>query len=92
MTALQEADPAAIVLHGRTKKELSLVPAHWDSIGRARAVVAEHAPHIPFFGNGDVRNVGHGTALAEEYGLDGVMIGRASFGTPWLFHEECVIV
>ena len=84
---LFEMDLAAITLHARTKKEMSLVPAHWDVVARAvamaRALPEDQRPLI--LGNGDVSNLTEAAERVEETGADGVMIGRGSFGNPWFF-------
>ncbi len=80
---LIEAGPAAIIIHGRTMKEMSKVPAHWDEIGKA-AVLCRKAG-IPIVGNGDVMSHAEGIEKASRYGLDGIMIGRGVFLNPWFF-------
>ncbi len=80
---LIEAEPASITLHGRTMKEMSKVPAHWDEIGKG-AVLCRKA-EIPIIGNGDVMTCVEGVAKAEQYGLDGIMVGRGIFSNPWFF-------
>lgn len=80
---LIEAGPAAIILHGRTQKEMSKVPAHWDEIGKA-AVLCRKAG-IPIIGNGDIMTYAQGVKKAEEYNLNGIMVGRGIFSNPWLF-------
>lgn len=80
---LIEAEPASITIHGRTMKEMSKVPAHWDEIGKA-AVLCRKAG-IPIIGNGDVMTYAEGIKKAEEYGLDGIMVGRGIFSNPWFF-------
>ncbi|MDD9989608.1 MAG: tRNA-dihydrouridine synthase [Spirochaetaceae bacterium] len=77
------ARPAAIAIHARTIKERSEVPAHWDAVRRACELA--HGTGVPIVGNGDVRSLEQGRALAAETGADGVMIGRGVFGNPWLF-------
>lgn len=77
------AKPDVLVVHGRTVKEMSKVPAHWDLIGRA-AVMA-HEAGVLCIGNGDVVGRIQGEALAAEHGVDGVMVGRGIFHNPWLF-------
>lgn len=76
---LLRQDIAALTIHGRTVKEMSKVPAHWDEIGKAVRLRDEIAPETVIIGNGDVRNLQHGTELATEYGVDGIMIGRGIF-------------
>ncbi len=83
---LIEAKPDAIIIHGRTSKEMSKVPAHWDEIGKA-AVLCRKAD-IPIIGNGDVASYAEGVAKAEQYSLDGIMIGRAIFSNPWFFNPS----
>lgn len=83
--ALLEAKPAAIVLHARTKKEMSKVPARWELVGQAVAVRDAKKSETLILGNGDVRDLAHAKKLCEKYGADGAMIGRAIFGNPWLF-------
>jgi nifR3 family TIM-barrel protein len=89
-----EASPAVVIVHARTKKEMSKVPANWNYIKRAvlirnkvqASLVADGmSNHTLIFGNGDVLSVADGYRKAEESGADGVMIGRAIFGNPWLF-------
>ena len=88
LTALLEEKPAAITIHARTKKEMSLVPAHWDIITEAVKIRNEFDPspnHTLILGNGDIRNIADAEEKAKTFGADGVMIGRAVFGNPWLF-------
>src|SRR3989344_3382771 len=88
LTALLEEKPAAITIHGRTKKEMSLVPARWDIFAEAVKIRNEFDPspnHTLILGNGDIRNIADAEEKAKTFGADGVMIGRAVFGNPWLF-------
>jgi len=87
LIALLECKPAAITIHGRTKKEMSLVPANWEIIGEAVKTRDKFDPskNTLIFGNGDVKTVAEAYEKAERYGVDGVMIGRGVFGKPWLF-------
>ncbi len=80
---LIKAQPAAVTLHGRTQKEMSKVPAHWDEIGKAAVIC--HKAEIPIVGNGDVMSYKKGVEKADRYGLDGIMIGRGIFQNPWFF-------
>ncbi len=80
---LIEAEPASITLHGRTMKEMSKVPAHWDEIGKA-AMLCRKAG-IPIIGNGDVMTYSEGIEKSKQYGLDGIMVGRGIFSNPWFF-------
>ena len=74
-----------LTIHGRTRKEMSKVPAHWDEIGQVRELRDRLAPDTLIVGNGDVLSRQRGEALAERYGLDGVMIGRGVFSDPFVF-------
>lgn len=80
--------PAALTLHLRTKKEMSLVPAHWERMPQAVALRDEWSPETLILGNGDVKSVTEARKKCEETGCDGVMLGRAVFGNPWLFDES----
>ncbi|MBI3626417.1 tRNA-dihydrouridine synthase [Candidatus Uhrbacteria bacterium] len=89
--ALLEAQPAAITIHGRTRKEMSLVPAHWDEIGRAGEIARKYdlsSERTLILGNGDVMTLAQAREKVEQYGIDGVMIGRGIFGNPWLFGDS----
>ena len=77
------ARPAAITLHARTRKDMSQVPADWESVRRAVTVATGTGTRI--IGNGDVETVQNAREKAREYGCDGVMLGRGIFGNPWLF-------
>jgi tRNA-dihydrouridine synthase len=88
------AEPALITIHARTRKEMSLVPARWEHVARGaeirdawRGEGGEKSITL-IFGNGDVKNVEHARVLAQESNADGVMLGRAIFGTPWLFSSS----
>ena len=78
--------PAAITLHGRTAKEMSKVPAHWDEIGKAAKLCK--AASIPIVGNGDVMSYSEGLQKAKEYNLEGIMVGRGVFRNPWIFNSK----
>ncbi len=82
------AEPAALTLHARTRKEMSKVAAHWERVKRAVEIRNELGSNTLILGNGDVKNIAEAHARVEETGCDGVMIGRGIFGTPWLFTEE----
>lgn len=82
-----ETGPAAVTLHLRTKKEMSLVPAHWDRMNRAVEIRNEYNPKTLIIGNGDVQTLDEGRRKCVETGCDGVMIGRGVFGNPWIFDE-----
>lgn len=84
-----ECDVAAIILHGRTRKEMSKVPADWDTIARAGKMVHDSGKPTKFIGNGDVVSVQQANTYIQKYGVDGVMIARGIFGRPWLF-DTCI--
>jgi nifR3 family TIM-barrel protein len=75
----------ALSIHARTRKEMSLVPARWEHVKEVVAIRDKMQVKTKIIGNGDVLSVEHGRRLAEETGCDGVMLGRAIFGNPWLF-------
>lgn len=77
-----------LTIHGRTRKEMSKVPAHWDLIGEARELKDRIAPETLLVGNGDVMSRQQGIKLAEKYKLDGIMIGRGIFHDPYVFAEN----
>ena len=70
-------------MHARIRKDLSLVPARWEIVKRAVEIARGSGTLI--IGNGDVRDLADGEEKARATGADGVMLGRAVFGTPWLF-------
>lgn len=76
-----------LTVHGRTRKQMSKVPADWELIGRVREMRDELAVKTLIVGNGDVISREQGEGLAARYKLDGIMIGRGIFGNPWLFNE-----
>lgn len=73
----------ALIVHGRTKKEMSAVPANWDHIKKVRELRDTIAPQTVLVGNGDVSNRSHGLVLAGQTGVDGVMLGRGIFHDPF---------
>lgn len=79
------AGVAVLIMHGRTKKEMSKVPARWDEIKKVVDIVRESGLKTLVIGNGDAVDLEDGTRKAEQSGVDGVMIGRGIFGNPWLF-------
>lgn len=74
-----------LTVHGRTRKEMSKVPAHWDVIGQVAELRNTLAPQTLIVGNGDVDNHQQGIELAKQYGLDGIMVGRGIFHDPFVF-------
>ena len=81
---LQDVGIKAISIHGRTRKQMYKGAADWTLIGEVKN---NPRMHIPVFGNGDVDTPEKALANKNRYGVDGVMIGRASIGYPWIFNE-----
>lgn len=78
----------AITVHGRTKREMSKVPAHWDEVAKAVKLRDKLAPDTVIIGNGDVMSREDGIARAKETGVDGIMIGRGIFQNLFVFNEQ----
>lgn len=85
LPAVLATKPDALTVHLRTRKEMSLVPAHWDLMERAVALRDQYAPDTRILGNGDVRDLADAKEKAAATGADGIMIGRGIFGNPWVF-------
>jgi nifR3 family TIM-barrel protein len=81
-----EEHPAAITVHARTRKDMSKVPARWERLRRVVELRDKLQPTVKIIGNGDVTSIDDAKEKAREFGVDGVMIGRALFGNPWFFH------
>ncbi len=77
-----------LTIHGRTRKEMSEVPAHWDVIGQVSELRDRVAPGTLIAGNGDIMSHAEAIKLAQEYGLDAVMIGRGIFHDPYVFAAD----
>lgn len=88
---LLETNPAVITVHARTRKEMSAVPARWEHVARAVEIRNNFVDsngkksETLILGNGDVIDLEDAYKKAQETGCDGVMLGRAIFGNPWLF-------
>ena len=81
---LQDVGIAALTIHGRTRKQMYKGVADWTKI----AEVKNHPDiHIPIFGNGDIDSPEKAVEYKDQYGVDGIMIGRAAIGYPWIFNE-----
>lgn len=81
---LQDCGIQALTLHGRTRAQMYTGEADWTLIGE----VKNHPHmHIPVIGNGDISTAQQAEQAFQRYGVDAVMIGRATFGRPWVFHE-----
>ena len=77
----------ALIVHGRTAKELSKVPAHWDEIAKVVVLRNQISPDTVVIGNGDIESREEAVRAHEVYGVDGVMIGRGIFANPWVFEK-----
>lgn len=82
---LLEQDLDALTIHGRTAKEMSAVPAHWDEIGKAVKLRDSLEKQTVIIGNGDVRSMEEAKEKVTQYGIDGVMVGRGVFENVWVF-------
>ena len=81
---LQDVGIKALTIHGRTRKQMYKGVANWEFI----AEVKNHPDiHIPIFGNGDIDSPEKALEYKNKYGVDGIMIGRAAIGYPWIFRE-----
>lgn len=88
LPTILETEPAAVIVHARTRKEMSKVPADWTQVKSAVEIRNELNSKSLIVGNGDVLSVEDGRKKIEETGCDGIMIGRAIFGNPWLFGDK----
>ena len=81
---LQDVGIQALSIHGRTRKQMYKGEADWTLIGDVKN---NPRMHIPIFGNGDIDTPERALEVKNKYGVDGVMIGRAAIGYPWIFNE-----
>ena len=81
---LQDCGIQALTIHGRTRAQMYTGEADWTLIGRVKQ---NPRIHIPIIGNGDITTPERAAECFECYGVDAIMIGRASFGRPWIFRE-----
>ena len=81
---LQDVGIQALSIHGRTRKQMYKGEADWTCIGNIKK---NPRIHIPIFGNGDIDSPEKALAYRHKYGVDGIMIGRAAIGYPWIFRE-----
>jgi tRNA-dihydrouridine synthase len=88
LTHLLQQNIVNLTIHLRTRKEMSKVPAHFELIPEIKKLRDEIAPHTLLTINGDIRDRQHGQELVEQYGVDGVMIGRGVFTNPFAFETE----
>jgi nifR3 family TIM-barrel protein len=83
---LLESGAAVLTFHLRTRKEQSKVPAHWEEMPKIVKLAAGSG--VLVLGNGDITSIAEAEKVSAETGCDGVMMGRAIFGNPWLFNRE----
>lgn len=81
---LQDVGIQALSIHGRTRKQMYKGVADWTKIGNIKK---NPRIHIPIFGNGDIDSPEKALEYRQKYGVDGIMIGRAAIGYPWIFRE-----
>lgn len=81
---LQDCGISALTIHGRTRAQMYTGEADWTLIGKVKE---NPRMHIPIIGNGDITTPERAKECFDRYGVDAVMIGRASFGRPWIFKE-----
>ena len=81
---LQDVGIQALTIHGRTRCQMYKGEADWTLIGKVKE---NPRMHIPIIGNGDIKDGPGAAAAFERYGVDAIMIGRATFGHPWIFKE-----
>lgn len=81
---LQDCGIQALTIHGRTRSQMYTGEADWTLIGQVKQ---NPRIHIPIIGNGDITTPEHARECFERYGVDAIMVGRATFGRPWIFRE-----
>ena len=81
---LQDIGIQALTVHGRTRVQMYKGEANWELIARVKE---NPRIHIPIFGNGDIDSPEKAWEYKNKYGVDGIMVGRASIGYPWMFRE-----
>ena len=81
---LQDCGIQALTIHGRTRSQMYTGEADWTLIGKVKS---NPRINIPIIGNGDITSPEEAKRAFDEYGVDGVMVGRATFGSPWVFKE-----
>ena len=81
---LQDVGIAALTIHGRTRCQMYTGEADWTLLGKIKN---DPTIHIPIIGNGDIDSAEKAKQMFDRYGVDGVMIGRATYGRPWIFRE-----
>ena len=84
---LQDCGIKALTIHGRTRSQMYTGEADWTLIGEVKR---NPRIHIPIIGNGDIHSLDEADKAFDTYGVDAVMIGRATFGAPWIFSREAL--
>ena len=82
---LQDCGIRALTIHGRTRSQMYTGEADWTLIGEVKR---NPRIHIPIIGNGDIKSLSDADCAFDTYGVDAVMIGRATFGCPWIFSRQ----
>ena len=82
---LQDCGIRALTIHGRTRSQMYTGEADWTLIGEVKR---NPRIHIPIIGNGDIKSLSDADRAFDTYGVDAVMIGRATFGCPWIFSRQ----
>ena len=82
---LQDCGIQALTIHGRTRSQMYTGNADWTLIGEVKR---NPRIHIPIIGNGDIHSLDEADKAFDDYGVDAVMIGRATFGCPWIFSRK----
>ena len=86
---LQDCGIQALTIHGRTRSQMYTGDADWTLIGEVKK---NPRIHIPIIGNGDIKSLDDADRAFNQYGVDAIMIGRATFGQPWIFsHQELTL-
>lgn len=83
---LLETEPVNISIHGRTLKQMYSGSADWEMIAKAAKIARQS--HTTVLGNGDIKDLNDANLKIKQYGVDGILIGRAAFGNPWVFKNK----
>ncbi|WP_439183732.1 tRNA dihydrouridine synthase [Carboxylicivirga taeanensis] len=88
ITNLLNSEADAIIVHGRIQKMMSEGEADWNEIAKAVALRDQINPNIKLLGNGDVMSIGESLTKVDQFGVDGVMVGRGIFHNPWFYNPS----
>lgn len=86
--SLIEAEPDVLIIHARTRKQMSKVPADWRAIKEVVRMVKKSGKDILVIGNGDVKDLADAARKVKQSGADGAMVGRGTLGNPWFFNKR----